>query len=344
MADSKPSIFSSLSSSSPSPAMADSQPSNFSSSSSSSPSPAMADSSSSSSSPAMADSRPSMFSFHSYSSSSTAIADSQPFIFGTSPHLSSSSSPSTAMAGSGPFLFSSKSPSSTSRAQRMRKTKGARNQINAEPTSTQLATFSTKSSSSDSINSPIPNVSLPSSSSSVTKTLPELEKDSYLPLMVVSRILDGIPQDPHFYQLRNLSQLTRESLTSALDRVFEETVKQLYTLQVRDFWPKAKVLWKTMEDLQGMGYNVIVLRRRLVELTDVMVDLRQAKMRIKELRIKAEDHRLEKSRLKNIILNVQKMAEEEQERMLRLLTEAAKMEKELPNFDAEFVKLTMKPL
>ena len=101
---------------------------------------------------------------------------------------------------------------------------------------------------------------------------------------MVSRILNGIAQSPHFYQLKSFSELTRKSLISGWDQVFEKTVEEFQSLQVVDFWVKAKELWKTMEELQSMVYNVILLRR-LVELTDVAMGLKlcpNADQRVKD--------------------------------------------------------------
>ncbi|OMO88759.1 hypothetical protein CCACVL1_08215 [Corchorus capsularis] len=176
-----------------------------------------------------------------------------------------------------------------------------------------------------------------------------VEESSSLPepkqsLILVSRILKGMPQSPHFYQLRNFSELTRKSLISGWDQVFEETVEELHSLQVVDFWVKAKELWKTMEELQSMGYNVVLLRRRLVELTEVMKEFKVAQMEIKRLKTEAENHRLESSKLESIALKLQEMAEEEKEMVEKVVIEVAKKEDELPKFDAWFAKLTKDPL
>lgn len=163
-------------------------------------------------------------------------------------------------------------------------------------------------------------------------------------LVVISRILKGIPQSPHFYQLINLSGHTRKVLISSWDRIFEETVEQMHSLQVNDFWVRARELWKTMGELQSMGYNVIPLRRRLVELTDVMIELKLTKVGMKGLLIKAENHRMEKSRLEFVILRLQEMIMQEHYGTLGALAQMVEMEKEVPKFDGVFAKLAMEPL
>lgn len=168
--------------------------------------------------------------------------------------------------------------------------------------------------------------------------------NSPLPLTLVSRSLNGIPQNPHFYQLRNYSELTRKKLISAWDQIFEETVKEIQSLQAVDFWVRAKKLWKTMEELQNLGYNVIALRKRLVELTDVMLEFKLSKCVIKGLKIKAENYRMEKSRLESLIVNLQAMAKREEDSMESKLIEAEKLENDLPKFDAAFAKLAKEPL
>ncbi|ESR48942.1 hypothetical protein CICLE_v10033074mg [Citrus x clementina] len=126
---------------------------------------------------------------------------------------------------------------------------------------------------------------------------------------MVTRILNGIPQSPHFYQLRNYSELTRNNLISAWDRIFEETVREIHSLQAMDFWVRAKRLWKTIEELQNLGYNVIALRRRLVDLGDIMTELK-----------------MEKSRLLSLIENMQALAKKEEDCMESKLIEATKLE------------------
>ena len=126
-------------------------------------------------------------------------------------------------------------------------------------------------------------------------------------LIMISRILKGIPQSPHFYQLRNQSKLVRKSIIALWDSIFEETVEQIQSLRANDFWVRAKELWKTLEELQTVGYNVVVLRRRSVELSNVMTEAKLSELDIKRLKVKAENHRAEKSRLEFVILNLQEM-------------------------------------
>ncbi|KAG8644924.1 hypothetical protein MANES_10G015200v8 [Manihot esculenta] len=171
---------------------------------------------------------------------------------------------------------------------------------------------------------------------------PEAAKTSSL--MVISRILKGIPQDPHFYQLRNHSELARKMMICSWDQIFLETAEKIHSLQPNGFWVRARELWKTMEELQSMGYNVIPLRRRLVELTNVMTDLKLFKSNIKGLKIKAEDHRAEKRRLKFVILSLQEIIMGEEEGMERVVAEVMDLEKELPKFDEAFANLALEPL
>ncbi|XP_043816820.1 nucleoporin NUP116/NSP116 isoform X25 [Manihot esculenta] len=171
---------------------------------------------------------------------------------------------------------------------------------------------------------------------------PEAAKTSSL--MVISRILKGIPQDPHFYQLRNHSELARKIMICSWDQIFLETAEKIHSLQPNGFWVRARELWKTMEELQSMGYNVIPLRRRLVELTNVMTDLKLFKSNIKGLKIKAEDHRAEKRRLKFVILSLQEIIMGEEEGMERVVAEVMDLEKELPKFDEAFANLALEPL
>ncbi|KAJ4844549.1 hypothetical protein Tsubulata_035216 [Turnera subulata] len=163
-------------------------------------------------------------------------------------------------------------------------------------------------------------------------------------VVVVSRILKGMPQSPHFYQLRDHSECSKTCLKSSWDRIFEDTAEQIQSLQANDFWVRARELWKTMGELQIMGYNVIPLRRRLVELIDVMMEQKLAKSKVKGLKIKAENHRMEKSRLEFVIQHLQEMIRKELQGMDRSLAQAIEMEKDMFKFDDVFAKLAMEPL
>lgn len=87
-------------------------------------------------------------------------------------------------------------------------------------------------------------------------------KESLLPLVSISRILKGIPQTPHFLALKRYSELARKNLIGGWDRLFEETIDQIQALRVEELWGRAAELWRTLQELQSMGYNVILLRRR----------------------------------------------------------------------------------
>ncbi|GAU25194.1 hypothetical protein TSUD_150930 [Trifolium subterraneum] len=68
--------------------------------------------------------------------------------------------------------------------------------------------------------------------------------NSPLPLIKVSRVLKGIPQSPHFFQLRKYSELARVKLIAAWDQAFEDTAKEVQDLKTKDFWVNARKLWK----------------------------------------------------------------------------------------------------
>ncbi|KAI4306805.1 hypothetical protein L6164_030051 [Bauhinia variegata] len=98
--------------------------------------------------------------------------------------------------------------------------------------------------------------------------------------------------------------MVRDRSVAAWDRIFEETVEQIHDLKAEDFWDKASELWKVMEELQSMGYNVISIRRRM-----------------------------EKCRLESIILCLKGRIEREEENKVQVLNEVDNMEKELANYD-----------
>lgn len=182
--------------------------------------------------------------------------------------------------------------------------------------------------------------------SSPEKTCKNPEENFYappLPMIKISRVLKGIPQSPHFFKLRNFSELAREKLIAAWDQAFEDTAEKVRDLKGKDFWVNARKLWKAMEDLQGMGYNVIPIRRRLVEMTEVMVEFKSSKLKILRLKNKAENHRMERSRLESIVMSLQMRAEGEGMKMVKLLGEVDQVEKALPSYDVLVESLAMKP-
>ncbi|KAK9683436.1 hypothetical protein RND81_10G141300 [Saponaria officinalis] len=161
-------------------------------------------------------------------------------------------------------------------------------------------------------------------------------------MAVVSRILKGIPQNPHFVPLKAYSNVAKQRLITAWDNIFEETVDKLLTLQINGFSVNAKRLWETMEELEKMGYNVLLLRRRLVELTDVLISRRRHRTEMTRLKAEAEEHRMEKSRLEFEIVKLKAKAEAEKASVDDTMARVAKMEDEMPHFDVDFTKLAIK--
>lgn len=152
-------------------------------------------------------------------------------------------------------------------------------------------------------------------------------------VILVSRILKGIPQSPHFLPLKGYSDVAKHSLINAWDCIFEEVVDQIQSMQVNGFWVNAKRLWQTMGELQNMGYNVIAVRRRLVELTDVVLRIRRHRSDIRELKSKAEEHRAAKSRLEFEIMKLRDRVEAEKARLKEVMVKVKKMEQKVSQFD-----------
>ncbi|KAL9226679.1 hypothetical protein vseg_002464 [Gypsophila vaccaria] len=163
-------------------------------------------------------------------------------------------------------------------------------------------------------------------------------------MVVVSRILKGTPQNPHFFPLKAYSNVAKQTLINAWDSIFEETVDNLLSLQISGFSVNAKRLWETMEELEKMGYNVLLLRRRLVELTDVVLSRRRHRTEITRLKAEAERHRMEKSRLEFEIVKLRAKAEAERASVQDTMARVAKMEDEMPQFSADFTSLAIKLL
>ncbi|KMT18233.1 hypothetical protein BVRB_2g024000 isoform B [Beta vulgaris subsp. vulgaris] len=162
--------------------------------------------------------------------------------------------------------------------------------------------------------------------------------------IIVSRLLKNIPQSPHFWPLRAYSEAAKRSLINAWDRIFEETVDQIQSVQVNGFGIDVKRLWETTEELQMMGYNVVPLRRRLVELTDVRKQINQHRFRKMRLKTKAEQHMMEKNKLEFEIVKLKAKVEAEKASFEDVMAKVAKMNDEMPSFNALFSKLAIKPL
>lgn len=93
-----------------------------------------------------------------------------------------------------------------------------------------------------------------------------------------------------------------------------------------------------------MGYSVIALRRRMLELRDVLLEKRGFKCEISELFNRAEFHRIQKCRLEFEILQLKARIEGENFRFDNIMGEVAKMEDELHHFDVDFYNLVIKPV
>ncbi|KAF2319040.1 hypothetical protein GH714_012916 [Hevea brasiliensis] len=159
-------------------------------------------------------------------------------------------------------------------------------------------------------------------------------------LVVISRILKGIPQNPHFYQLRNHSELVRKSMICLWDQIFEETAQQ-FTLCRQWFLGQSQRAVENHGGFADHRDNVIPLRRRLVELSDVMKMLELSKSSIELLKIKAENHRAEKSRIEFMFLSLQEMFKKEKEGMEIVVAQVIDMEKVLTKFDEAFAELAL---
>lgn len=161
--------------------------------------------------------------------------------------------------------------------------------------------------------------------------------------IIVSRILKGIPQSPHFWPLRGYSEAAKQSLIHAWDRIYEETVDQIQSMCVNGFWIDAKRLWETTQELQTMGYNTLPLRRRLVELSDVLIKRKRHRIEKERLKSKAERHIMEKNKLEFEIVKLKAKAEAEKASFEDIMGKVAKMDDEMPSFNASFSKLAIKP-
>ena len=167
--------------------------------------------------------------------------------------------------------------------------------------------------------------------------------DSSLPLICITRFLKGINHCPHFLPLREYSGIVRQQLESAWDQAFIETANQIQGLKSRDIWVNGVELWKATADLETMGYNLIPLRRRLLEVRDAMLMSEQAKRKILALKEKATEHGREIDRLRKEISKFELLHDELSLKRIVAQMEAARMtKKELPKYDGLISDLAKK--
>ncbi|KNA08887.1 hypothetical protein SOVF_158680 isoform B [Spinacia oleracea] len=162
--------------------------------------------------------------------------------------------------------------------------------------------------------------------------------------IMVSRLLKGIPQSPHFWPLRGYSEAAKQSLINAWDRIYKDAVDQIQSMSVNGFWIDAKRFWETTLELQMMGYNVIPLRRRFVELSEVLKKRTRHRIERGRLKSKAEQHMMEKKKLEFEIVKLNARVEAEKASFDDIMAKVAKMDDEMPSFNASFSKLAIKPL
>uniref|UniRef100_A0A803M3R3 Uncharacterized protein n=1 Tax=Chenopodium quinoa TaxID=63459 RepID=A0A803M3R3_CHEQI len=92
------------------------------------------------------------------------------------------------------------------------------------------------------------------------------------------------------------------------------------------------------------GYNVVPLRRRLVELSDVLENKIRHRIEKGRLKSKAEQHMMEKNKLEFEIVKLKAKAEAEKASFEDVMAKVAKMDDEMPRFNASFTVLAIKPL
>ncbi|XP_077217095.1 uncharacterized protein LOC143851522 isoform X8 [Tasmannia lanceolata] len=155
-----------------------------------------------------------------------------------------------------------------------------------------------------------------------------------------TRVLKGIPQNPHFHPLQIYSKRVQKNLIRGWDQTCVEITEKIENLLVEEFWESIDELQQTLSELESMGYNVMRLKKRLDALKEVMVTKKESWVDIVVLQKKVEDRKIKLERLKSEISKLQAEAEEEQVGIDELMNEATKREENLQVFNAEFAKIT----
>lgn len=176
------------------------------------------------------------------------------------------------------------------------------------------------------------------SASMPTETTVKCDKFSY------TRILKGITHNPHFTPLQSYSKRSREKMIVGWDVIFEETVDQIQSLTTEGFSGNAHDLWKTIAELENLGYSVSRLRKRLDELTDVMHKRNSSEAEVSDLNAKADNYRKEKKKIESDIADMQAQADMAQAKVDELVDQADKMASNLPIVDALFENVAKSPL
>ncbi|KAF5179747.1 Duf724 family protein, partial [Thalictrum thalictroides] len=151
-----------------------------------------------------------------------------------------------------------------------------------------------------------------------------------------TRILRGITQTPHYTPLQCYSKRAREKLIVGWDEIFEETIDQIQSLTTETFSSNVSELWKTMAELENLGYNVARLKKRMEDLTDVIDRRNTSQTEISDLRAKAEDYKEQKKKIEKEIADLQAQVDNAQVMVNELMDQADKMEGNLPVVDALF--------
>ncbi|PIA32156.1 hypothetical protein AQUCO_04500033v1 [Aquilegia coerulea] len=159
-----------------------------------------------------------------------------------------------------------------------------------------------------------------------------------------TRILRGITQNPHYTPLQCYSKRAREKLIVGWDELFEETIDQIQSLTTETFSSNVGELWKTMAELENLGYNVARLKKRMDDLTDVINRRNTSQTEISDLRTKAEDYKEQKKKIEKEIADLQAQADNTQIMVNELTDQVDKMEGNLPVVDALFESVAVKSL
>ncbi|KAF6153544.1 hypothetical protein GIB67_027411 [Kingdonia uniflora] len=149
---------------------------------------------------------------------------------------------------------------------------------------------------------------------------------------------------PHFRPLQCYSEMLKKNLISGWDRTFEETVNRIQSLQSIEYWASVNELSKTLSELENMGYNIDVLKKRLDDLNALIMKRNSSRFTISGLNMEKEGHEKEKKRLENDIYKMLALIEKEQASINELNDKVKILEEELPTYDGLFATLAMAPL
>ncbi|KAF7830970.1 DUF724 family protein [Senna tora] len=171
------------------------------------------------------------------------------------------------------------------------------------------------------------------------------EPPKFWPVVPITRTLCGIPHNPYYHLLRGYSELARRNFAAAWDRTFEDTVRQVFELNMEERnWARVSELWETMGEMQGMGYNVLPVRRRLIGMAELRGQKKRVELEMKKWMQEELIRKVESAEVGYEIFNLTIKKTEKEASVVRAQRETIVSRLKMIQLDDAINALAMKPL